>query len=176
MKISHRQKGQTLIETAIILVLLLLIVFGITEFARAWFTKNSLKNAARQGARVAAVTSQLNLPITPFACNDITVCPNSDVIINATCCQPGVPMKANPQCTYNTTVTLCCGSNCPEPPNALPNPNTCDAVVANDPVKVRIQSNFCFAIGGHRLTFLGMNIWPWPQSMPFSTEATMRYE
>ena len=43
MKKSNRQQGQTLIETAIILIVLLLIVFGITEFARAWFTKNSLK-------------------------------------------------------------------------------------------------------------------------------------
>ena len=57
MKISNRQQGQTLIETALVLFLLLLILLGIAEFSRAWFIKNSLKNAARTGARVAAVES-----------------------------------------------------------------------------------------------------------------------
>ena len=69
MKILNRQKGQTLIETAIILLLLLLILFGITEFARAWFTKNSLKNAARTGARVAVVTLGITTTSTPATYN-----------------------------------------------------------------------------------------------------------
>lgn len=38
------------------LPLLLLIVFGITEFGRAWMTVNVISGAAREGARLAAVT------------------------------------------------------------------------------------------------------------------------
>jgi len=57
MKKFRRYEGQTLIETALILFLLMLIVLGISEFARAWFTKNSIKNAARTAVRVAVVTS-----------------------------------------------------------------------------------------------------------------------
>ena len=72
MKILNRQKGQTLIETAIILVLLLFIVFGITEFARAWFIKNSAKNAARTGARVAVVT--LGITTDPSESYDLSGC------------------------------------------------------------------------------------------------------
>jgi len=56
----RNQKGQVLVETAIILPLLLLLIFGLIDFARAMYTKNSLNNAARSGARTAAVTKPLN--------------------------------------------------------------------------------------------------------------------
>ena len=164
MKVIKKQKGQTLIETAFILMLLLLIVFGITELSRAWFTKNSLKNAARQGARVAAVTLKATLPTASIACNSGTGCPNSNVITNATCCQPGTPRKED---TYNTSVSMFCGTD---------GTKNCTTVVADDPIKVRVQSTFFFAIGGERVNFFGMKIWPWPQSMVFTEEATMRYE
>ena len=49
-------KGQAMVETALVLFILVLFVFGITEFGRAMYTKNTLNNAARAGARVAAVT------------------------------------------------------------------------------------------------------------------------
>ena len=48
-------RGQSVIEFALILPFLLLIVFGITEFGRALMTANILTQAAREGARVAAV-------------------------------------------------------------------------------------------------------------------------
>jgi hypothetical protein len=68
MKILNKQKaGQTLIETALILFLILLILLGISEFARAWFTKNSLKNAARSGARVAVVTPDISNETRPYS-------------------------------------------------------------------------------------------------------------
>lgn len=57
-------RGQVLIETALILPLLLLLIFGMVDFGRAMYTKNTLTNAARSGARAAAVTSPL-YPIPP---------------------------------------------------------------------------------------------------------------
>lgn len=48
--------GQALVEFALILPLLFLLVFGIVEFGRYLFLKNTATNGARQGARVAAVT------------------------------------------------------------------------------------------------------------------------
>lgn len=50
------QKGQALVELAILLPLLFLIVFGITEFGRALYIKNTLTNAAREGARRASIS------------------------------------------------------------------------------------------------------------------------
>lgn len=52
--------GQALVEFAIILPLLLLLVFGITEFGRFLYLKNSATNAAREGARLGAVSSPWN--------------------------------------------------------------------------------------------------------------------
>ena len=49
-------RGQSVIEFAMVLPLLLLVVFGITEFSRAWMTVNILTQAAREGARLAVVT------------------------------------------------------------------------------------------------------------------------
>jgi len=54
-----QEKGQSLVEFALLLPLFLLMVVGVAEFGRAWMTRNILTGAAREGARVAAV--QLNL-------------------------------------------------------------------------------------------------------------------
>lgn len=53
------EKGQALLEAVIVIPVLLLLVFGITEFGRALYTWNSLNNASRAGARAAVVTSGL---------------------------------------------------------------------------------------------------------------------
>jgi Flp pilus assembly protein TadG len=78
------QKGQTLIETALILFILLLILLGISEFARAWYTKNSLKNAVRSGARVAVVTPSVS-DLGALPCPQV-----ANSIINVVCTSPGV--------------------------------------------------------------------------------------
>lgn len=49
------EKGQNLVEFALIVGFLLAIFFGITEFARAWYTADRLKNAANIAARTYAV-------------------------------------------------------------------------------------------------------------------------
>jgi len=50
------KKGAALVETAFAIMLLLTIVFGIFEYGRAMFMTNALNNAAREGARRAAVS------------------------------------------------------------------------------------------------------------------------
>lgn len=50
------QKGNAVIEMALLLPLLLLVLFGITEFGRAVMTTNVLNTAAREGARLAVVS------------------------------------------------------------------------------------------------------------------------
>jgi hypothetical protein len=44
-----------IVEFAIIVPVLLLLLFGIVDFARAFFQRNNLVAAAREGARLAAV-------------------------------------------------------------------------------------------------------------------------
>jgi Flp pilus assembly protein TadG len=50
------EKGQNLIEFALVVPLLLVLVFGIAEYGRAWMTRNILTGAAREAVRVAAVS------------------------------------------------------------------------------------------------------------------------
>ena len=49
------EKGQNLIEFALVVPMLLLLVFGIAEFGRAWMTQNILTGAAREAVRLLAV-------------------------------------------------------------------------------------------------------------------------
>lgn len=51
------QDGQSIIEFALILPILLLVLFGITEFGRAIMVTNVLNTASREGARLAAVSA-----------------------------------------------------------------------------------------------------------------------
>ena len=50
------RRGQSVVEFALVLPMLLLVLFGITELGRAVMTKNVLTSAAREGARLAIVT------------------------------------------------------------------------------------------------------------------------
>ena len=56
---THNDKGQAMVETALVLMLLVVLIFGMTEFGRAMYTKNMLNNTARAAARVAVVTASL---------------------------------------------------------------------------------------------------------------------
>ena len=56
-KRANRENGQSLVEFALLLPLLVVILFGIMEFGQLWMTMNVLTGAAREGARVAAVTA-----------------------------------------------------------------------------------------------------------------------
>jgi Flp pilus assembly protein TadG len=114
--------GQTLIETALVLMLLLIILLGLAEFARAWFTKSSLKSGVRSGARLAVVTPS----ITEFT---NTPCPNADAIVNAVCTSPGVKNDVN------TSVSVDVVDN--NPPAA-----------SGDVIKVSAQTVFTFIVGG----------------------------
>lgn len=49
------ERGQNLVEFAIVVVLLLALVIGIFEFGRAWMTFQVITNACREGARLAAL-------------------------------------------------------------------------------------------------------------------------
>jgi Flp pilus assembly protein TadG len=50
------KRGQSIIEFALVLPILLMVLFGITEFGRAIMVKNILHTASREGARLAAVS------------------------------------------------------------------------------------------------------------------------
>lgn len=58
MKARNRERGATLPETAIVMSLLLVLLFGIMDFGRAVYVYSFIANAAREGARWAIVRGQ----------------------------------------------------------------------------------------------------------------------
>ena len=51
------QKGAAIVETIFVIIPLLLMMFGIVELARAWFTQQLATAAVREAARAGAVVA-----------------------------------------------------------------------------------------------------------------------
>jgi len=64
MRRLRNQKGAALLETAITLPLVLLVCVSVFEFGRAYQTWQVLTNAAREGARVAILSSSTDAQVT----------------------------------------------------------------------------------------------------------------
>lgn len=52
---QRRDRGQALVEFAVVFPVIVLILFAVFDFGRAVYAYNTIANAAREGARVAAV-------------------------------------------------------------------------------------------------------------------------
>jgi Flp pilus assembly protein TadG len=50
----RKQHGNVLLETALMLAIILMLLFGVVDMGRALYTANNLVSAAREGARFAA--------------------------------------------------------------------------------------------------------------------------
>jgi Flp pilus assembly protein TadG len=66
-KLGSRQEGAVSVEFALILLVLLTIVFGIIDFGHAWFMRQVITTASREGARLATrfQTNTEGTKITP---------------------------------------------------------------------------------------------------------------
>src|SRR3989442_2586242 len=53
----NRSRGSAIIEFALILPLVLLLTVAVIDFGRAFFVRNIVEQAAREGARLRAVSS-----------------------------------------------------------------------------------------------------------------------
>jgi hypothetical protein len=148
--IKRNVKGQALVETALVLLLLLIILLGIAEFSRAWYTKNSLKNAVRQGARVAAVTPGIS-SFSGVLCSGTPTDADDVAVHTAVCSQPGV----SPTTSVSLIVDMATA-----PPTTVLN--------SGDTATVQATTTFNFVIGN--------SPWPWSKSMSITTAASMRYE
>ncbi len=61
------ERGQSLVETALVIPFLLILLFALVDFGRGFYTWLVVVNAAREGARVGAVqapASQINTRIS----------------------------------------------------------------------------------------------------------------
>ena len=63
-RLIKANKGQALVEFALILPLLLLLIFGVIEFGRIFGAELTVNNSAREGARLGAIGATDSLIVT----------------------------------------------------------------------------------------------------------------
>jgi Flp pilus assembly protein TadG len=104
-------KGQDLAEFAIILPLLMLIVFGVLDLGRAFFSAITIANAAREGARKAVLSFDNINNIYDHSASVVAVqqeAANSGVTLNSIniyCIDGGTPV-APPTCYSGDSVKV----------------------------------------------------------------------
>ncbi len=95
------ERGQSLVEMAIALVILLLLVGGIVDLGRAFFTFMALRDAVQEGALYGSVNPTLTTEIKNHVLNSSDMIPDlissGDVTINvigAACTGNGIQVTA----------------------------------------------------------------------------------
>ena len=63
-KVRRTRRGATVVETAVVLNLMLLLLLGVFEYGRLVMIRQLMLNAAREGARMAVVGTSSNPPVT----------------------------------------------------------------------------------------------------------------
>ena len=61
--LMRSERGQSLVEFALTLPMLLVVMFMVTEFGRALYQYNILAQATREGARVGVVSAEADVPV-----------------------------------------------------------------------------------------------------------------
>jgi len=94
-----------MVEFAIIAPLLLLLVFGIIEFGRAYNAQNSLTHAAREGAREYAISQD---PVAGEATAKAAATSLNSSLITATlsACDPGQPATVTLQYPFTLQIAF----------------------------------------------------------------------
>jgi Flp pilus assembly protein TadG len=123
-----RQRGAALVEFAIVLPLLVLVVFGVVDGARAFATWNEVKNAAREGA-VFAQTHPLQWKQDAPA---EALCANGNTVVDHANAESEVPLTVT--ITYGAGSTL--------------SPNWCRIPTASNPIppgtRIRVEASTPF--------------------------------
>lgn len=162
----NNTKGQALVEMALAIFVLLLLILGIVEFGRAMYTKNTMNNSARAGARQAVVTPGLT-EATDVAlnsnCNYGPSPSGNDIVYQKIC--DSIVAGINPKTDIFVTID---DLDTPTPP-----------IITNHAIKVTVRfgnptvssSGFQMIVPGFATIFPGFNI-----TNVLIGEATMRYE
>ncbi len=99
------ERAAAAVEFALVLPLLLLLIMGTIDFARAYNAHISLSGAAREGARVLALSSGDPVQTTKDAAPSL---PADEITVTATACpNPGDParVEASYQFSYITPIS-----------------------------------------------------------------------
>jgi hypothetical protein len=141
----HRA-GQSMVEMAMVLPVLVFLTFGLLDFGRAYYFQVSVTNAAREGAR----TGILNIYTGP----KLPTCSNSDSYGSCPVqTDPAIDNAVNAELTYSgitpTTITVCpphdstdSTTGCPTTSNRVDMWNSGLAANQNYYITVNVTYNF----------------------------------
>lgn len=113
---NHQRRGVTAVETAIVLLVILLLTFGIIEYGYMFQKWGHVTNAARQGARVAArpnatvamvntaVTNAMNLGSIPATAYQVNITSNGNPVTDLSTISPGQPVEVQVVVEYTDAV------------------------------------------------------------------------
>jgi Flp pilus assembly protein TadG len=99
---QHR-RGITIIETALVLLMLLTITMGVIEYGWMFYKSHQLANAARQGARIGARPSSDEAITTAAVQSALT---NAGITVVPTISVDPPPESVPAGTTFSVTVTL----------------------------------------------------------------------
>jgi Flp pilus assembly protein TadG len=103
MKLVREQRGQTMVEFAIVLPILCLLLFGAIQFGILFNNYVTLTDAVRAGARKAAVSRQITGTTPRQACIDQIKASASDLDLSKL--QPDCVSDWQPTSTVTVTAT-----------------------------------------------------------------------
>lgn len=102
---SGFERGQALVEFALVIPILMLLVCGLVDLGRAVYVSNSLAEAARDGARYGSVQARAYSDSTRQAVADwieqrLTAVPDPEISVS---CTPATPALG---CTVNDILVV----------------------------------------------------------------------
>ena len=145
------ERGQTFLEFALVLPLLLILIFGVIDLGKALGYKNDETNIANQAARLAVVSSGTN-------CQPCSTSPPQNIANYVLSTAPNELKNGTGSITSPATVTF-----------AFPNLTATSGYCKGDPLKVTITAHYSF------LSFL-IGQGALPAGFDITSSATMRME
>lgn len=106
----REQKGQTMVEFALVMPVLFLVLFGIIQFGALYNDYITVTDAARIGARKAAVSRQTADPVglattaTKNAASDLDDLTKLGVSVTATAWVPGADVTVQTSYPYSINI------------------------------------------------------------------------
>lgn len=140
---AHQERGQSLVEFALVLPIFLLILLGLIDAGRYVYMNSVLSQAAREGARVAAVeASWLGSAATGCNAANGPVCPANVTALKADVAAAANRMVAPFGSISSANVYISC-----DPQGSAPSGNWTGATCASnatsvDAVSVRVLLTF----------------------------------
>ena len=99
----RREDGAAAVEMAVVLSVLVMIVFGIIEFGRAYHAQVTLTHATREGVRTLAISGDQQKAIDATYAAATTL-QTEGLSVSASSCNPGEPSQV--QATYPVEISI----------------------------------------------------------------------